>query len=259
LGAVLLGAAATAPVGAGKEYSDEEIAAAAKAAIAERAPDRTLRIFDARTGEHLELVFDDVRIVRGLKGFGWFPNVAFHDKAAPQKKYALDLWLRPDGERLKLVDMRIHKAPKADGSGWMSVTRSPLAWWWLPTMERASAVATMPAWQVMGAIHTKIAEAKRGDSVLPKGAGDRPLGLEVVDVLQPVGRSKADGRYFVCVEFAAPGTQLARYVADYWFEPKSKDVRLGHVAPQKIGSTDAVKAATEPRCDVGGIAFDVVD
>ena len=110
----------------------------------------------------MSLVLDDVRIVRGLPVYGWFPNVAFHDKATPAKKYTLDFWLMPHGDKLKLMDIRIHKAPRPDGASWMSLTRAPLAWWWLPTMKRASAVAGLQAWQVMGAIHTRIAEAGAG-------------------------------------------------------------------------------------------------
>ena len=48
--------------------------------------------------------------------YGWFPNVAFHDKATPAKKYTLDFWLMPHGDKLKLMDVRIHKAPKPDGT-----------------------------------------------------------------------------------------------------------------------------------------------
>lgn len=242
-----------------KTFSEEDAVAALNDIVAQRSKDGIFHFTDARTGEHLALAFDGIRVVRGLPHYGWFPNVNFHDAAEPKKKYALDFWLKPGGDRLMLMAIRVHKAPQAEGASWMSITRSPLPWWWLPTIERASAVAGMQAWQVMGAVHAKLAAAKSGDDVLPASASGKPLALELIDVVQPVGRSKADGRYFACAEFAAPGTRLARYTADYWLEPKSGTVTFGHLTPSADGLTETSKAATEPRCDVGGVAFDVVD
>jgi hypothetical protein len=240
-------------------FSEEDVTAAVKDIVAQRTRDGAFRFTDLRTGEELALVFDDIRVVRGLPHYGWFPNVNFHDAADAKKKYALDFWLKPDADRLNLMAIRVHKAPQRDGISWMSITRAPLPWWWLPTIERASAVAGLPAWQVMGAIHARLATAKSGDDVLPAADNGKPLALELVDVVQPVGRSKADGRYFACVEFAASGTRLARYFADYWLEPKSGSVTFGRLKPQADGLTGTSKAATEPRCDVGGVAFDVID
>jgi hypothetical protein len=242
-----------------KQFTDEDVSAAVKAIVSERSKDGVFPFFDVRTGEKLSLVMDDVRIVRGLPRYGWFPNVNFHDASEPRKKYALDFWLKPEGERLALMAVRVHKAPQAEGTSWMSITRTPLAWWWLPTIERASAVAGMQAWQVMGSIHASLAMAKPGADVLPTKDNGKPVALELIDVVQPVGRAKDDGRYFACVEFAAPGTRLARYSADYWLEPKSGHVTFGHLTPQADRPTGGNQAATEPRCDIGGVAFDVID
>lgn len=243
-------------VAASKDLTEEEVAAAVKAVIAERSADGVFAFTDARTGERLSLVLDDVRIVRGLPVFGWFPNVAFHDKATPAKKYTLDFWLMPQGDKLKLMDIRIHKAPKPDGASWMSVTRAPLAWWWLPTMKRASAVAGLQAWQVMGEIHTRIAEEERDGVVTLSDAGGASFPAELVDVLQPVGTSKADARYFACVDFRKLGSEPAFYSTVYWLDPKTKLVTAGRVTNARTGAS---KAATEPHCDIGGIAFDIVD
>lgn len=243
-----------------KLFTDEDVAAAAKAAIAARTKGGVLPFDDARTGDRLQLVLDDVRIVRGLTGYGWFPNVGFHDKAEPAKKYTLDLWLKPDGDKLELVDIRVHKAPRADGSGWMTVTRPPMAWWWLPTIERASAVAAMPAWQVMGAIHSDIAKnAQSQGNAIPLEIGGSTPPLQLVDVEQPVGRSKADGRYFACVLLRKFGTEPAFYSTAYWLDGKTKLVTAGSAAPIDADRNRGEKAATEPRCDVGGAAFDIVD
>ena len=239
-----------------KDLTDEEVTAAVKAVIAERSADGVFAFTDARTGDRLSLVLDDVRIVRGLPIYGWFPNVAFHDKATPAKKYTLDFWLMPHGDKLKLMDVRIHKAPKPDGTSWMSLTRAPLAWWWLPTMKRASAVAGLQAWQVMGSIHTRIAEEEQEGVVTLRDAEGASFPAELVDVLQPVGTSKTDARYFACADFRKLGSEPAFYSTVYWLDPKTKLVAAGRVTPARTGGS---KAAKEPHCDIGGIAFDIVD
>lgn len=241
-----------------KTLTDEEVTAAVKEVIAERSKDGVFAFHDVRSGEQLALVLDDVRVVRGLPVFGWFPNVVFHDKDIPAKKYALDFWLKPDGDRLKLMDIRIHKAPQADGSSWMSMTRAPLPWWWLPTIKRVSAVVGMQAWQVMGAIQTHIVDARKNDAVVLADASGAPLSLQLVDLLQPVGKSKADGRYFACAEFRKFGSEATNYSITYWLDPQTKLVTAGSVHAMDAGTGER-KAAAEPRCDVGGIAFDIVD
>lgn len=251
------GIALAAPMAAAKGISEEDAKSAALQVIAERSRDGVFAFEDAATGDRLALVLDDVRVVRGLPGYGWFPNVIFHDAAEPKKKYALDFWLKPQGDRARLLAIRVHKAPQPDGDSWMSITRPPLPWWWLPTIERSSSTAGLHAWQVMGSIHTKIAEAPAGNELLPRNAGgDAP---QLIDVLQPVGRAKADGRYFACVAFRASDTEPGMFSADYWLEPKSGTVTLGSLVPMPPASTGNAKAAPEPRCDVKGVAFDVID
>jgi hypothetical protein len=255
--ALAIGTAAA--VAAPKQLSDEEVTAAVKAVIAERSRDGVFPFFDTRTGDQLSLVFDDVRVVRGLQGFGWFPNVSFHDKDVPAKKYALDFWLLPNGDQLKLRAIRVHKAPRADRAGWMSITRPPLPWWWLPTMQRASAVAGMPAWEVMGAIHSHIADGTKSDAVALKDTRGSELSLQLVDIEQPVGRSKADGRYFTCVLLRKFGNQPVFYSTAYWLDAKTKLVTAGSVKELDVARIGDGKAAAEPRCDVGEVAFDIVD
>ncbi|MCZ7594714.1 MAG: hypothetical protein M5U16_07185 [Hyphomicrobium sp.] len=242
-----------------RELTDEDVTAAVKAVIAERTRGGVFSFTDARTGDQLSLVLDDVRIVRGLPGYGWFPNVNFHDEQVSGKRYALDFWLKPDGDRLKLMDIRIHKAPQPEGGAWMSITRAPLAWWWLPTIERASAVAGVQAWQVMGDIHTHIAETKNGEAIELRDAGGAQLSLQLVDIDPPVGRSKADGRYFACALLRKFGNPPAFYSTAYWLDAKTKLVTAGSVTEVDAAREGESKAAAEPRCDVGGIAFDIVD
>ena len=252
-------AAACTATAAPKEFAEEDVTAAVREIVAERSKEGTFVLHDARGDEDLRLVLDDVRIVRGLPGFGWFPNVVFRDSAAPAKKYAIDFWLKPDGGRLQLIEARVHKAPQPDGNGWMSITRAPLPWWWLPTIERASAVSGIPAWKVMGEVHSAIA-ATRQDGLVPlKTDGGKDVTLQLVDVEQPVGRSKDDGRYFACALLREPQQGGLFYSAAYWLDTKTHQVRAGSVKPIGEARGGEQKAAAEPRCDVGGIAYDIVD
>ena len=66
-----------------------------------------------------------------MEGYGWFANVIFHDKDEAKKQYAIDFWFKPEGDQLKLMDIRVQKGPKQEGDGWIMVTRMPVAWWWL--------------------------------------------------------------------------------------------------------------------------------
>ena len=242
-----------------KEFSDEEVTAAVEAVIAERSKDGVFPFVDARTGEELSLVLDDVRVVRGLPRFGWFPNVNFHVVSEPKKKYALDFWLKPDGERLELMAIRVHKAPQAEGASWMSITRAPLAWWWLPTMKRQSAVSGMPAWQVMGAIHSQVlATARDGVVAFPQADGSE-LTLRFVDVEQPVGKTKGDDRYFACAVLRMFGSEPVFYSTAYWLDGKTKRVTAGNVKRLEWPPTGGSKAAAEPHCDVEGATFEIVD
>lgn len=238
------------------ELTEEQVGAAATAAIAGRSHDGVFVFDDPRSGERLSLVMDDVRVVRGLTGYGWFANVAFHDQATPAKTYTIDFWMLGKGIDLKPIAARIHKAPRPDGSGWMSLTRSPQAWWWLPTIKRQSAQSGMAAWQVMGRVHQHIAGLQRdGQIELPGVAG--PVAL--VDVEQPVGRSKADGRYFACALLRMFGTDPVFYSTTYWVDGKTSLVTEGSVQRIKAPASIREKAATEPHCDVEGVAFDIVD
>lgn len=117
----------------------------------------------------------------------------------------------------------------------------------------ALALATVAAAAAPKALTDEDAEAS-------KTAGDAADGsATLVDILQPVGRSKVDGRYFACAEFRKLGTAPAFYSTAYWLDPKTKLVTAGSATPSTNAPAGGSKAATEPHCDIGGIAFDIVD
>ena len=128
--------------------------------IAERSKDGAFVFHDPKLDADLNLVFEQVKIVRGMEGYGWFANVIFHDKDEPKKQYAIDFWFKPEGDKLKLMDISVQKGPKREGDGWIMVTRMPVAWWWLPVSEHPGDMEITRGWQVMSAIHNYIATHK---------------------------------------------------------------------------------------------------
>ena len=111
---------------------EADVDKAVQATIAERSKDGAFVFHDPKLDADLNLIFEQIKIVRGMEGYGWFANVIFHDKDTPKKQYAIDFWYKPDGDKLNLMDIRVQKGPKQEGDGWIMITRMPVAWWWLP-------------------------------------------------------------------------------------------------------------------------------
>jgi hypothetical protein len=242
-----------------KTFTEEEVAAAVARLIGAGEQAGVYVLSDPVTGTSLRLVFDRIRVVRGLSEFGWFPDVIFHEETTPAKQYAVDFWLKPDGDRLKLMDVRIHKDPQPDGQSWMTITRTPLLWWWLPTLERSSAVVGKQAWQVMGAIHEHIVEAQKDDAYPLALADGKTVPTELVAIYQPVGRAREDGRYFACIELRKKGAPAASYAVDFWVDPDARSVTAGAARSFEHPPAGNGKAAAEPPCRLEGVAFDVVE
>ena len=151
-----------------KAFTEDDVNAAVKKVVDEKTKDGTFVFHDPKLDADLNLLFDQIKIVRGMEGYGWFANVIFHDKDEPKKQYAIDFWFKPDGDQLKLMDIRVQKGPKQEGDGYVMITRLPVAWWWLPIQEHPGDMEVTRAWQVMGAIHTYIATHKDANGA-PRG------------------------------------------------------------------------------------------
>jgi hypothetical protein len=222
-----------------EQISQEEVRAAVRATIDKNreANGGVFVLQDNRSGENLPLVFEDIRVVRGIQGYGFFPNVIFHVKDSPDKKYALDFWLKPQGEGLDLMDIRIQKGPKKAGNTWTMVTRMPVAWWWIPASEHPGETEEKRAWEVMSAIHEHIALTRRAHQGIYKLRDDKTgeeLALEFVEIHQPVRKLKQDGRYFACTDFRRQGSQKEYYDIDFWLDDKNGVVTVGSVRVHKV-------------------------
>src|SRR5256885_9791247 len=55
----------------------------------------------------------------------FFPDVIFHAQEDAGKRYLVDFWVKPGADKLEIVDTRIRKAPRREGTAWTLQTRQP--------------------------------------------------------------------------------------------------------------------------------------
>ncbi len=175
---------------------------------------------DPLNGAQLKLVFDGIDFTRTIDGYGFFPDVKFHDAADPQKRYLIDFWVAPGADaKLKVQEIRIYKEPlKSDGS-WVLMARSPVPWWWIPASEHPGKMATKRSWEVMSAVEggALSAQAKNnGVFELQDDKTGKVLKLEFVDTHQPIRQLDENGHYFACTDFRVVGTKDQIYDIDFW-------------------------------------------
>ncbi|HEU0016938.1 MAG TPA: hypothetical protein VFQ31_01055, partial [Methyloceanibacter sp.] len=93
--------AAAAASGKTKNFTEEDVNAAVKSVIDGRSKDGAFVFRDPKLNANLNLIYEQIKIVRGMEGYGWFANTIFHDKDNPKKQYAIDFWFKPEGQDLK--------------------------------------------------------------------------------------------------------------------------------------------------------------
>jgi len=220
------------------DFDDASVTKRTEEIIKERSKDGAFVFHDPKLNEDLNLVYEKIRVIRGMRGYGWFANAIFHDKEEPKKQYALDFWFKPqpDSDKLQLIDIRVQKGPKREGDGYIMITRLPVAWWWLPVQEHPGDMEVVRAWHVMSAIHTYIVENKNEDGALelenPKTGEMIPL--EFVEMHQPIRYLKKDGEYFACSDFRKAGTKDEYYDVDFWVDEKTGRLKVSDVKIHKI-------------------------
>ena len=137
-----------------EDYSGSDAEALVKATIDAKlkANNGIFPIDDPLNGEHLKLSYDDVDFTRTIDGYGYFPDVKFHDSKDAQKKYLIDFWVMPQDGKLQVQETRIYKAPLLADKKWTTMERQPIPWWWIPASEHPGHLATKRGWEVMSAV-----------------------------------------------------------------------------------------------------------
>ena len=244
-----------------KDFKEADINDAVKKVIDERSKDGAFVFHDPKLNADLTLTFDKIKVVRGMEGYGWFANVIFDDKDEPKKQYAIDFWFKPEGQELKLMDIRVQKGPKRDGDSYYMITRLPVAWWWLPVQEHPGDMEVTRAWHVMSAIHNYIATHKDKDGNLDvkDDKTGETVPLEFVEIHQPVRHLKKNGEYFACTDFRKPGSQDEYYDIDFWVNEKTGKLEVNNVKMHKVPVQEDGIWTQVPRYTFDGMDFDITN
>ena len=199
-------------------------------------------IDDPLNGEHLQLAFDGIDFTRTIDGYGFFPDVKFHDQKDPQKKYLIDFWVTPAQGQLQIQEIRIYEAPVLVDGKWTTLARQPIPWWWIPASEHPGHLATKRSWEVMSAVESSALNQSDKDGgvfTLKDDKTGQSLRLQFIDTHQPVRQLDDDGHYFACTDFRAVGTPDQIYDIDFWVTDKdgkmSVDQARVHKVPEKKG------------------------
>jgi hypothetical protein len=229
-------APASASLTAGADLTEDDVKAAVMKTIEERSKDGAFVYYDPKIPADLNLVFEQINIMRRMEDYGWFATVMFHDKDEPKKQFELDFWYKRKAPPT-LMDIRVRRAAVQKGDTYELVTRQPVAWWWLPASDHPGDIETVRAWQVMSAIHNYIATHKDKDGNISikddKTGEDVPL--QFIEMHKTVRRLKKDGKFFICTDFRKPGTQDQYYDIDFWVDQKSSGkLEVGDVKIHKV-------------------------
>ena len=229
---VACGLLAAAASRADEDFSPEDAKAAVQAYIdAKVRQEGAFRYEDRQAEATLDLQQDKIRMVRRIHGYGYFVDVDFHAKGEPAKPYDLDFWLKED--KLEIVDVRIHKAPKREGDAWKLVTRSPIPWWWIPATEHPGETEEKKSWQVESAVNEYLAaQAKDGVLVLKDDKTGEQRTLDFVEIHRPLRRIEG-GSYFACTDFREHDSKDKFYDIDFWLAEKDGKLEVTEVRIHK--------------------------
>jgi hypothetical protein len=192
---------------------------------------------DSLNGDQLKLALDGIDFTRTIDGYGFFPDVKFHDAGDPKKKYLIDFWVVPVAGQLQIQETRIYKAPLLVDSAWTLMARQPVPWWWIPASEHPGHLATKRGWEVMSAVErdAMLQAAKNHGVFKIKDDKTGPeLSLEFVDTHQPVRQLDNDGHYFACTDFRVVGTKDQIYDIDFWVNDKDGVMSVDQAKVHKV-------------------------
>ncbi|HEX3123308.1 MAG TPA: hypothetical protein VHQ21_08405 [Rhodanobacteraceae bacterium] len=192
---------------------------------------------DPLNGDELKLAFDGVDFTRTIDGYGFFPDVKFHDTKDPQKKYLIDFWVAPAKGQLVIQETRIYQAPQQQEGKWVTMARQPIPWWWIPASEHPGHVAQKRSWEVMSAVEQDaLAQSLKNNGVfkLKDDKTGKDLNLQFIDTHQPIRQLDENGHFFACTDFRAVGTKDQIYDVDFWISEKEGKMTVDQVKVHKV-------------------------
>jgi|SRR5579883_343393 len=219
------------------DAADAETLVKERIAAASRSNGGLFPLDDPRDGQRLKLAFDGIDFTRTIEGYGFFPDVKFHDPADPKKRYLIDFWVIPVEGRLEVQEVRIYKEPLASEGGWTLMARQPIPWWWIPASEHPGHVAQKRGWEVMSVVEQNALNAAARNGGVFKLKDDKTgqmLELEFIDTHQPIRQLEGDGHYFACTDFRAVGTKDQIYDIDFWVNEKDGILTVDQTRVHKV-------------------------
>ena len=192
---------------------------------------------DPLNGDKLKLAYDGVDFTRTIDGYGFFPDVKFHDAKDAQKKYLVDFWVVPQNGQLQIQETRIYQAPQQQEGKWVTMARQPVPWWWIPASEHPGHVAQKRSWEVMSAVEQNALQTSLKDGGVFKLKDDKTgkdLDLVFVDTHQPIRQLDNDGHFFACTDFRASGTKDQIFDVDFWISEKDGKMSVDQVKVHKV-------------------------
>lgn len=218
------------------DSNDAESVVKAHIAAQTKANGGVFALTDPLDGTPLKLAFDGIDFTRTIDGYGFFPDVKFHDAKDAQKNYLVDFWVAPANGQLQIVETRIYQAPQQQDGKWTAVTRQPIPWWWIPASEHPGHMAQKRSWEVMSVVEQNaLAQAAKNGGVfkLKDDKTGKELNLEFVDTHQPI-RQLDDGKYFACTDFRTAGSKGEIYDIDFWLSEKNGKMSVEQVRVHKV-------------------------
>jgi YHS domain-containing protein len=207
---------------------------------------------DPLNGGHLKLSFDAIDFTRTIDGYGFFPDVKFHDQADAQKKYLIDFWVAPAQGQLKVQEIRIYKEPLQTEGTWTTMARQPIPWWWIPASEHPGHVANKRGWEVMSAVEqSALTQSAKNGGVfkLKDDKTGKVLDLEFIDTHQPIRQLDDNGHFFACTDFRVLGTKDQIYDIDFWVSDKDGTMSVDQIKVHKVPELKDGQWVQVPRYD----------
>lgn len=205
---------------------------------------------DPLNGAQLKLALDGVDFTRTIDGYGFFPDVKFHDHADANKRYLIDFWVAPSDGVLKVQEVRIYKEPVQAEGKWQLTARSPIPWWWIPASEHPGHMAQKRGWEVMSAVEQgALEQAAKNHGVfqLKDDKTGKLLNLQFIDTHQPIRQLDDNGHYFACTDFRAAGTTDQIYDIDFWINDKDGKMTIEQTRVHKVPELKDGKWVQVPR------------
>ncbi len=108
-------------------------------------------------------------------------------------------------------------------------------------------------------MHEYVAAHQKNGAFPFVDADGKTIPLELIQIDQPVGRSKSDGGYFACAEFRNLSEPATSRDIDFALDVQAGSLHVTAARPHEIPATASSTQAPASHCRFEGQAFAIVD